>query len=108
MASSSESRGLELPPELTCSILLRLKVEDILVNVQNVCRSWRRVCKDPSMWRKINHVNPEYMHDHNEVRLRDAVDRSEGGLVEIRIRNFGTDSILAYIADRFSLTFDWF
>lgn len=33
---------------------------------------------------------------------RHAVDRSEGGLVEIRM-NIGSDSLLEYIADRFSL-----
>ncbi|CAA0393528.1 putative F-box domain-containing protein [Arabidopsis thaliana] len=44
----------ELLPELTASILHRLGVVEILENAQKVCRPWRRVCKDPSMWRKID------------------------------------------------------
>ncbi|KAG2278870.1 hypothetical protein Bca52824_061425 [Brassica carinata] len=47
----------ELPPELISSILLRLNSIEILETAQKVCRSWRRVCKDPSMWRKIDMDN---------------------------------------------------
>uniref|UniRef100_A0A0D3B548 F-box domain-containing protein n=1 Tax=Brassica oleracea var. oleracea TaxID=109376 RepID=A0A0D3B548_BRAOL len=50
----------ELPSELTSSILQRLGAIEILGNAQKVCTSWRRVCKDPSMWRKI------VMHDLGE------------------------------------------
>ncbi|KAL0697415.1 hypothetical protein Bca4012_053537 [Brassica carinata] len=48
----------ELPPELTSSILHRLGGIDILETAQRVCRSWRRVCKDPLMWRKIDMRDP--------------------------------------------------
>ncbi|CDY21982.1 BnaC09g00880D [Brassica napus] len=44
----------ELPSELTSSILRRLSSIDILENAQKVCTSWRGVCKDPAMWRKID------------------------------------------------------
>ncbi|KAL0846301.1 hypothetical protein Bca101_019547 [Brassica carinata] len=47
----------ELPPELISSILLGLNSIEILEKAQKVCRSWRRVCKDPSMWRKIDMYN---------------------------------------------------
>lgn len=97
----------ELPPELTSSILLRLGAIEILENAQKVCKSWRRVCKDPSMWRKIDIDNrggwASFKYDL-ESMCRHAVDRSQGGLVEIDIWYFGTDELLDYIADRFSLS----
>ena len=96
----------ELPSELTSSILSRLSSIDILENAQKVCTSWHRVCKDPAMWRKI--VIPrdigDLVYDLKYVAMcRHAVDRSQGGLVEIDIWYIGTDSLLNYIADRLSL-----
>lgn len=108
----------ELPPELTSSILGRLDTIDILNNAQKVCRSWRRVCKDPAMWRKIDMRNSDnigyevhiimivmrYSGDLNlEVMWRHAVDLSQGGLVEIDFGYIGTDSLLNYVAHRFTL-----
>ncbi|KAG2330737.1 hypothetical protein Bca4012_019678 [Brassica carinata] len=89
----------ELPSELTLSILRRL---DILENAQKVCTSWLRVCKDPSMWRKIDMRNSGDLGINLEIMCRHAVDRSQGGLVEIDIWHFGTDSLLNYIANRSS------
>ncbi|VVB07128.1 unnamed protein product [Arabis nemorensis] len=89
----------EMPPELLSSILLRLSVTEILDKAQRVCRSWRRVCKDPLMWRKIDMRNSETMDYDFEAICRHAVDRSQGGLLEIRIEGFGSDSLLTYIAD---------
>ncbi|ESQ29536.1 hypothetical protein EUTSA_v10023830mg, partial [Eutrema salsugineum] len=89
-----------LPPELTSSILHRLGAIEILENAQKVCKSWYRVCKDPSMWRKIDMLNFEDVdYDLLEKMCRHAVDLSHGGLVEIDIRNFCTVSLLNYIAD---------
>ncbi|KAL0714059.1 hypothetical protein Bca4012_021037 [Brassica carinata] len=95
-----------LPPDLTWSILSRLSTAEILEKTQGVCKSWHRVCKEPSMWRKIN------MHKNNDLGFmgfltrsrhvamcRHAVDRSHGGLVEIDIWRFCTDSLLNHIAD---------
>uniref|UniRef100_A0A0D3E0B5 F-box domain-containing protein n=1 Tax=Brassica oleracea var. oleracea TaxID=109376 RepID=A0A0D3E0B5_BRAOL len=96
----------ELPSELTSSILRRLSSIDILENAQKVCTSWRGVCKDPAMWRKIDMRNLGkffYKDRHKHVAMcRHAVDRSLGGLVEIDICYIGTDSLLNYIADRSS------
>ncbi|RID43383.1 hypothetical protein BRARA_I00247 [Brassica rapa] len=75
---------------------------DILENAQKVCTSWRRVCKDTAMWRKIDMRNSGDLVLNLEMMCRHAVDRSQGGLVEIDIWHFGTDSLLNYIADRSS------
>ncbi|XP_010430852.2 PREDICTED: F-box protein SKIP19-like [Camelina sativa] len=96
----------ELPSDLTSSIMLRLGVIEILENAQKVCTSWRRVSKTPSMWRKIDMHNLGDMRSSMkydfEIMCRHAVDRSQGGLVEIDIWYFGTDNLLNYIADRAS------
>uniref|UniRef100_A0A1J3K9A7 F-box protein SKIP19 n=1 Tax=Noccaea caerulescens TaxID=107243 RepID=A0A1J3K9A7_NOCCA len=91
----------ELPPELTSSILLRLGATEILENAQRVCRSWLRLCKDPSMWRKIDMLDlDDYdSKDCKASMCRRAIDRSQGGLVEIDIGYFGSDDLLDYIAD---------
>ncbi|XP_048595229.1 F-box protein SKIP19-like [Brassica napus] len=98
----------ELPYELMASILCRLCTIDILENVQKVCTSWHRVCKDPEMWRKIEF---RYIGDKEynlEIMCRHAVDRSQGGLLEIDISCFGTDSLLNYIADRLLVSLSLF
>jgi len=99
----------ELPPELTSSILLRLGAIEILQNAQRVCKSWRRVCQDPSMWRKIdirikeNLVNSVELFYVIEPLCCRAVDLSQGGLLEINIDYLVNTSFLNYIADRFFL-----
>ncbi|CAF1924100.1 BnaC05g05260D [Brassica napus] len=117
MASSSSSSSLQtmikegehrnwadLPPELTSLILQRLGAVEIVEKAEKVCRSWRSVGKDPSMWRKIEmrSLDP-WQHKYHEKMCRHAVDRSQGGLVEIHPWNFCTNSLLSYIAHRFSL-----
>ncbi|KAF3584109.1 hypothetical protein F2Q69_00026041, partial [Brassica cretica] len=43
----------DLPPELSSLILQSLGAVEIVEKAEKVRRSWRSVCKDPSMWRKI-------------------------------------------------------
>ncbi|CAH8354429.1 unnamed protein product [Eruca vesicaria subsp. sativa] len=93
---------LELPRELTSTILNRLGVMEILENAQKVCRSWRRICKDPLTWRKIDMRNVGHMGGSSHVLeklCRHVVDCSQGGLVEIEIWQFATYDLLHYIAD---------
>ncbi|KAG5381456.1 hypothetical protein IGI04_032926 [Brassica rapa subsp. trilocularis] len=92
----------ELPYELTSSILRSLSSIDILENAQRVCTSWRHVCKDPEMWRKIDMRNLVDVGYTLEIMCRHAVDRSQRGLVEINIWHFATDSLLNHIAERSS------
>ncbi|XP_010537754.1 PREDICTED: F-box protein SKIP19 [Tarenaya hassleriana] len=92
----------ELPPELTATILHRLGAVEILTTAQMVCKWWRSVSKDPSMWREIDMRNSgdlQSMEHDLEIMCLHAVGRSLGGLVGINIEYFGTDSLLASIAD---------
>ncbi|XP_010467559.1 PREDICTED: F-box protein SKIP19-like [Camelina sativa] len=99
MREEEEPRNwTELPSEVTSLILLRLGAVEILENAQKVCKPWRHISKDPSMWRKID------MRDLGNRRLKDldfdtlcrhAVDLSQGGLLEINLDFFSSDSLLA-------------
>ncbi|OWM71285.1 F-box protein SKIP19-like [Punica granatum] len=103
MSSSAEEPSgnwPELPRDLTAAILLRLGAIEILNTAQRVCTQWRSICKEPSMWRTIDMPNGGDLWDTGEdldVMCRHAVDRSCGGLVDIRIENFCTDELLNYI-----------
>lgn len=95
---------LELPADLTVNILQRIGVFDILQNVQKVCTTWRKICKDPAMWKVICMDNPSDPSGRplcQEI-CKHAVDRSQGQLVDLSITDFCTDELLQYIADRSS------
>lgn len=103
--SEAEARNwLELPAEVMSMILLKLGAIEILTSAQNVCSSWRKICKDPLMWRVIDMHNSgdSYDMDHDlEIMCRHAVDRSCGQLIDINIEYFGTDELLQYITRRY-------
>ncbi|KAJ8758672.1 hypothetical protein K2173_000393 [Erythroxylum novogranatense] len=94
---------LELPPDVTASILLRLGAIEILTSAQVVCSTWRAICKEPSMWRSIDmhNLGDLWGMDYDlEKMCRHAVDRSSSGLIDINIEYFGTDDLLHHIFDR--------
>ncbi|VFQ58888.1 unnamed protein product [Cuscuta campestris] len=94
------NRFLELPEDVIRDILRRLGVEEILVNAQRVCSSWRKMCKDdPSMWRFIDMKRLGGEDECLEVMCAEAVDRSQGQLTEIHIDHFATDKLLDYISE---------
>ncbi|XVF45979.1 hypothetical protein PTKIN_Ptkin02bG0251300 [Pterospermum kingtungense] len=96
---------LELPRNVTASILLRLGAIEIIESAQKVCTQWRDICEDPSMWRAIDMSNDDnscYRPYDLERICMHAVDRSSGGLVDINIDDFGSDELITYIAQRTS------
>ncbi|GKD44929.1 F-box protein SKIP19-like protein, partial [Tanacetum coccineum] len=100
-ASNPIRNWLELPSDVTSNILYRTGVIDILENGRKVCTTWRKICKDPAMWRVINMNNPSYSNEmpHLKEMCKHAVDRSQGQLVDITIVDFGDDELLRYVAD---------
>ncbi|XP_050287859.1 putative F-box/LRR-repeat protein 23 [Quercus robur] len=92
---------LELPRDVTESILQRLGAVEILETAQMVCTLWRSICKEPSMWRDINMCNLCEWEDGPSYPLkmcRNAVDRSCGQLRGINIEYVANDELLNYIA----------
>ena len=104
-SSSEECRNwLELPRDVTVSILQRLGTIEILETAQKVCMLWRNISKDPSMWNSIDMRNLGDLHDMDydlEKMCIHAIDRSCGHLQDINIEYFGTDKLLAYITQRY-------
>ena len=100
-SSSEECRNwLELPRDVTVSILQRLGTIEILETAQKVCMLWRNISKDPSMWNSIDMRNHDMDYDLEKMCIH-AIDRSCGHLQDINIENFGTDNLLAYITQRY-------
>lgn len=103
ISAMDESRNfLELPRDVTLTILMKLESFEILESAQFVCKLWYNLCKDPSLWRKIAMQNldePELAHKYENM-LRNAVDRSAGGLIKLDIEGFGSDDLIAYIFQR--------
>ncbi|PRQ29566.1 putative F-box domain, leucine-rich repeat domain, L domain-containing protein [Rosa chinensis] len=124
--SESESlRGgrnwIDLPDDVTASILSQLSMFDILERAQKVCLTWRRICKDPMTWRAIHmefhiHLRQQKIegnftsgkrnkhlrkfHNFNVHKMcHHAIDLSCGNLVDISIRNCGTDELLEHMTD---------
>ncbi|XP_059436602.1 F-box protein SKIP19-like [Corylus avellana] len=92
---------LELPWDVTASILLRFDTIEILTSVQMVCSLWRKLCKDPSMWRTV-HVRNPYSHwvvSDLEKMCRQAVNCSCGQLVDIYIEYCGDNKLRRHIAN---------
>lgn len=100
-SASASPLWAELPVELTENILQRLGVVDILQSAQKVCAPWRKVCKDPSLWRVINMIHPINKYDDDcAVMFHHAVNRSHGELTDLTIAAIVDHKLLGYIADR--------
>ncbi|KAJ8549325.1 hypothetical protein K7X08_033032 [Anisodus acutangulus] len=96
---------VELPREITSDILCRLGAVEILLNAQRVCSTWWKACHDPTMWRVIDMSSARDV-DRDDDDLTKmchiAIDRSQGQLLEIKVKNFGDDDLLKYISQRSS------
>ncbi|XP_021812413.1 putative F-box/LRR-repeat protein 23 [Prunus avium] len=93
---------LDLPRDVTASILSRLGAVEILKSAELVCMAWRNVCKDPLTWRTVDMSNNRgfnlWASDLDKM-CRRAVDRSCGNLVDINIQHKCTDDLLMYITN---------
>ncbi|KAG2295459.1 hypothetical protein Bca52824_042128 [Brassica carinata] len=92
----------DLPPELMSSILLRI---DVLENAQRVCRSWRRVCKDPRRGVRLICATMETWTTWTMTSRSCVVTQSIAAkavwLGSTLGTYFGTDDLLNYIAVRY-------
>ncbi|KAF5770771.1 putative F-box domain, leucine-rich repeat domain superfamily, F-box-like domain superfamily [Helianthus annuus] len=95
---------LDLPSDVTANILNRIGMVDILENAQKVCTAWRKICKDPAMWRVINmnDLRGAIAEVSADKMCKHAVDRSQGQLVDITIVSTYDAELHLYVADRTS------
>ncbi|KAG9141776.1 hypothetical protein Leryth_027532 [Lithospermum erythrorhizon] len=95
---------VELPVDITANILRKIGSNGLLRSAQEVCSTWRMICRDLAMWRVIDmwKLGDDYefsVHGYN-VLCRHAVDLSQGQVTECNIEGFLTDDLLEYIAER--------
>ncbi|KAL4563533.1 hypothetical protein LXL04_027576 [Taraxacum kok-saghyz] len=92
---------LEMPHELMANILQRLGTKEILESAWEVCTTWRKICKNPEMWKNIilihKSLNDWGQRFHFERLTKQAVDLSCGEVIGIGIKGFGTDELLDHI-----------
>ncbi|KAL4563520.1 hypothetical protein LXL04_027563 [Taraxacum kok-saghyz] len=91
---------LEVPDEVMSNILQRLGTKEILYSAWKVCTTWRRICKDPTMWKVIDIQKTYYtdiIYGDYTMLTKLAVDLSCGELIDLRIKGFGTDKLLDHI-----------
>lgn len=94
----------DLPDDIIENILQRIGAFEILVNAQRVCKAWRKICNDPAMWRVIymkNYGRELRLHKPKQLEkmCRQAIDRTQGQLVDIKIEHIATDELLKYLAE---------
>nr|GEU48919.1 hypothetical protein [Tanacetum cinerariifolium] len=73
------------------------------VESRNVCTLWRKICKDPAMWRVINMndlLTPHVAYFLREKHCKHVIDRSQGQLVDITFVYHYNDALLQYVAER--------
>lgn len=102
---ASPPNWLELPPEITGSILGRIGAIDILVSARKVCRSWRQICSDPAMWRIVDLTTTRPVHQifGLDPLAWKAVDLSCGQLIDITFHQFVHSNTLLYTSNRYSI-----
>lgn len=79
---STNPNWLEVPEDVWFMILSKLKTIDIIGNAQKVCMLFRKLCKQPAMFRIFDLFLPDAYMDlpyNVNVMTRFAVDRSAGG-----------------------------
>ena len=104
----------ELPPELTTSILTRVGSVDLLLSARKVCKTWRKICSGPDVWKVVdiryseifyklfNELGFDYVSKMEEL-VKQVVNLSSGQMIDFTIESFGSDNMLRYISDRYNL-----
>ncbi|WOH09169.1 hypothetical protein DCAR_0728624 [Daucus carota subsp. sativus] len=93
---------VELPPELTSSILVRLGAVEVLMSARKVCKKWRQICSDPEMWRvvDIRYSDCERSPQLFKHVFKKAVELSCGQLLHLHLQISGDHLLLPCVFDR--------
>ncbi|XP_010266877.1 PREDICTED: putative F-box/LRR-repeat protein 23 isoform X2 [Nelumbo nucifera] len=99
---------LELPADVLYLIFMKLGAIEVLVRAQAVCSSWRKLSRSPQLWRCIDmrevqdYYHTDYDVENLEKMALNAIDRSDGQLIEFSAEHFTTDKVLERITDKSS------
>ncbi|XP_074288402.1 putative F-box/LRR-repeat protein 9 [Silene latifolia] len=96
---------LQLLEDIWIVIFSKLTTIEIIENVQKVCMLFRKICKQPSVFKTIDMSLPHGQSTNNvpynlHFMTRYAVDCSAGGLADIYMEYLCDDDIFMYIIDR--------
>ncbi|KAG9156400.1 hypothetical protein Leryth_023032 [Lithospermum erythrorhizon] len=98
---------VELPEDITAKILHKIGPIGLLRSAQEVCTTWRRICRDPAMWRVIDmwklgdaYDFYEFPFDGYDVLCRLAVDLSQGQVTECNNIKIFVHIIRVHFAER--------
>ncbi|XP_057445055.1 putative F-box/LRR-repeat protein 23 [Lotus japonicus] len=100
--TTNSPNWLELPNDVTITILQKLDAIEIVTGASGVCSLWWNICKDPSIWRTIVMINLRSSPYDLKKICCFAVSRSCGLVEDLNIEYFATDDLLFHIADRTS------
>ncbi|KAJ4913590.1 putative F-box/LRR-repeat protein 19 [Raphanus sativus] len=101
----------ELTPECLLDIFSRLSIGQRWNGPMLVCKTWTKLCQEPSLNTLLdlegeflssedsNHWWSSEFEEKVDSTIRSVVDKSNGGLKEIRVRHC-TDQSLSYVAER--------
>jgi hypothetical protein len=91
---------LELPKDVTSNIIQLLGVVEMVMNARQVCPMWRKICKDPLMWKSIEMINC-FKSPHNLEKIcMYAIDQGGNHVEKINVEYFATDELLKLLAER--------
>lgn len=83
---------------------MKLCVLDIVTGASLVCSPWRKILKDPKMFKTIDMTSNPQSTNNNMVEIcMNAITWSEGLVEHIYIENFGNDELLRHISDMYEL-----
>lgn len=92
----------ELSPDALSVIFGKVGAVEILMGAGRVCRAWRRVAREPLLWRRVDMTRLDHLDEAEmEAMARMAVDWSAGRMEEFSVARFGSDELFLYIAERF-------
>ncbi|KAL3686982.1 hypothetical protein R1sor_013291 [Riccia sorocarpa] len=90
----------EVPPDTLVEVFRWLSVEDRLRTLPQICKAWRKASLDPGCWQFVDLT--EWCEDQSgEVKdrmVKLVVERSYGGLQELRVSNLDGDASLQFLA----------
>lgn len=84
-------------------ILLCLGAFDMILTARKVCKTWRKICSKPDMYRVVDLRRSNYrfyMDFHVKKIAQKAVDLSCGQMIDFKINNFADNDLLNYVSDR--------
>ncbi|KAJ6840341.1 putative F-box/LRR-repeat protein 23 [Iris pallida] len=90
----------ELGQDALSLIFEKAGAADVLMGAQFVCRSWRNVSLDPSLWRFIQIVDDYRAIGDMDRMAMEAIDRAHGHVQRFSAGVFASDTLFSYLADR--------